>query len=402
MRANEFIIEAFDKPYKGKWEKSEYGDVDLNTKLPDGTNLSIMFNNQQDDEGKEIVQVEFYRNNSQEVTGEGDAQRIFATVLNAIQKYIKKYKPQKLSFSANKSVDIDADDNGVKFNPESRAKLYNRLVQRYASDWGYQAQIDDEGDVVIYQLTRAQGVAEEDELEEDWKSKLATGAMAGAMAMGGAHATGPEWTERPDGSIVKSIKQAGNTIKDKLTPTFMKKEITPKAEPGMSLLSRNNPQAEEVLHTTALKAGLRGVELAQFLAQTRHESADFAHMKEIGNKQRFAKYEAPHKARQLGNKYKGDGERFKGRGFIQLTGRDNYTRASEQIFGDDRLVKNPDLASRLDIASHIALWYWKNQVRPKVNNFNNTVQVVRAINANEPMNVIKQRHNKFKEYMAVL
>jgi GNAT superfamily N-acetyltransferase len=151
---NQNVAETFDQPYKGKWEKSEYGDVDLNTKLPDGTNLSIMFNNQQGDEGEEVVQVEFYRNNSQEVTGEGDAQRIFATVLDAIQKYIKKYKPQRLSFSASKQIDMDADDV-EHFNPESRAKLYTRLVQRYAGALGYQAQHSDEGDVVIYQLTRA-------------------------------------------------------------------------------------------------------------------------------------------------------------------------------------------------------------------------------------------------------
>jgi len=138
MRAHEFIAEAFDQPYKGKWEKSEYGDVDLNTKLPDGTNLSIMFNNQQDDEGKEIVQVEFYRNNSQEVTGEGDAQRIFATVLAAIQKYIKKYKPSRLSFSASKATDptIYYEPDQPQPNPESRAKLYDRLVQRYRLEPG--------------------------------------------------------------------------------------------------------------------------------------------------------------------------------------------------------------------------------------------------------------------------
>ena len=65
------VAEAFNQPYKTKTEKSDYGDVDMLAKLPDGTNLSIMFNNQGDDEW----QVEFYRNNSQEVTGEGNAQR---------------------------------------------------------------------------------------------------------------------------------------------------------------------------------------------------------------------------------------------------------------------------------------------------------------------------------------
>ena len=64
-----FIAELFDQPYNPNWEKSEYGDYDVLVKLPDGTNLSIMFNSEGDDEW----QIEFYRNNSQEVTGEGDA-----------------------------------------------------------------------------------------------------------------------------------------------------------------------------------------------------------------------------------------------------------------------------------------------------------------------------------------
>jgi hypothetical protein len=148
------LDEAFDQPYKGKWEKSDYGDVDMLAKLPDGTNLSIMFNQEYGDEGEEVVQVEFYRNNSQAVTGEGDSQRIFATVLDAIQKYIKKYKPQRLSFSAIKAVDMDADDNGAQFNPESRAKLYDRLVQRYSKALGYRAFRADNSDIVIYELSR--------------------------------------------------------------------------------------------------------------------------------------------------------------------------------------------------------------------------------------------------------
>ena len=147
------VWEAFDQPYKGKWAKSEYGDVDLNVKLPNGTYLNIMFNQEYGDEGEEVTQVEFHRNNSQDVTGEGDAQRIFATVLDAIQKYIKKYKPQRLSFSASKAVDMDADDV-EHFNPESRAKLYDRLVQRYARAWGYRAFRADNGDIVIYELSR--------------------------------------------------------------------------------------------------------------------------------------------------------------------------------------------------------------------------------------------------------
>ena len=150
------INEAFDQPYPLKWETSDYGDVDALARLPDGSPLSIMFNQQQDNDGEAITQVEFYRNNSQEVTGEGDAQRIFATVLTAIQKYIKKYKPLRLTFSASKEIDMDADYVDAKFNPESRAKLYDRLVQRYAKAWGYRAFRADNGDLVIYEFSRIQ------------------------------------------------------------------------------------------------------------------------------------------------------------------------------------------------------------------------------------------------------
>ena len=192
------VWEAFDKPYKGKWEKSDYGDVDMLTKLPDGTNLSIMFNQEYGDEGEEVVQVEFYRNNSQEVTGEGDAQRIFATVLDAIQKYIKKYKPQRLSFSASKAVDMDADDNGTQFNPESRAKLYDRLVQRYSKALGYRAFRADNGDIVIYELSRlGQGVAEEQLDELSFLGSECTKDCSG-------HRAGYDWSKR------KGLRQANS------------------------------------------------------------------------------------------------------------------------------------------------------------------------------------------------
>ena len=296
---------------------------------------------------------------------------------------------------------------------------------------------------------------EANEVDEGVRSALATAALAGTMAMG-AQAKAPEMVHQTvePGDTVYSIARQNNvnpleiyrlnkmdrntklevgqrvvvpdyskpvskmpatvaptvkqppaqaappapSLKDKISSMLPK---FPDDDEGVVLLS-DNPDAEAALQTAAKAAGLKGSELAQFMAQTRHESWDFGKMKEVGNKKQFAKYDAPRKAKQLGNKVRGDGERFKGRGFIQLTGRDNYTRASQQIFGDDRLVKNPDLASKLDVGAQIALWFWKNQVRPVVKDFNNTTQVVKAINADEPAKVVQARHNKFKEYLAVL
>jgi hypothetical protein len=140
----QLVTETFDQPYKSQWETSEYGDVDLLTKLPDGTNLSIMFNHEDDDEW----QVEFYRNNSQALTGQGDAHRIFATVITAIKKFVKKHKPQLVRFSASREVEPGQSS-------QSRAKLYDRIVERYAHAWGYDVYQEDHGDQVTYELTRS-------------------------------------------------------------------------------------------------------------------------------------------------------------------------------------------------------------------------------------------------------
>jgi len=145
------VAEAFDQPYATDLEKSEHDDYDSLVQLPDGSHLSIMFNHQGDAE----YQVEFWRGPSQEVTGEGDAQRIFATVLNTIQKFIKEHNPLRLTFSATKDV-------APGQNSESRAKLYNRLADRYAAAWGYDALINDLGDQVEYELTRLKPDVAED------------------------------------------------------------------------------------------------------------------------------------------------------------------------------------------------------------------------------------------------
>ena len=149
------LDEAFDQPYPMTWEKSEADDsMDALARLPDGSNLSIMFNMEYDEEGEEVIQVEFHRNNSQEVTGDGDAQRVFATVLAAIQQYIKEHKPKRLTFSASKEVEPDQ-------NSESRAKLYDRLVIRYARTWGYRPLRADTGTIVRYELSRLKESATE-------------------------------------------------------------------------------------------------------------------------------------------------------------------------------------------------------------------------------------------------
>ena len=167
------VAEAFDTPLPITWEKGMHGDVDALAKLPDGSNLSIMFNKQDNIKPDDKTwMVEFYRNNSQEVTGEGDAQKVFSTVLVAIQQFIKKYKPLKIHFSASKLLDpsINYGPDDVVPNPESRAKLYDRLVQRYAKAWGYRAFRGDTHALVMYQLSR---IPKQKSVGEDYTMQFA-------------------------------------------------------------------------------------------------------------------------------------------------------------------------------------------------------------------------------------
>ena len=62
---------------------------------------------------------------------------------------------------------------------------------------------------------------------------------------------------------------------------------------------------------------------------------------------------------QMGNTEAGDGFKYRGRGFIQLTGKANYSAASKAIYGDDRLVKNPDMVNDPQVAADVSAWYMK-------------------------------------------
>ena len=155
MRAKDFITEAFDRPYAFNWSRGDHGDYDIFVKLPDGSPLNIAFVH----EGDNVWHVAFDRGHSQDITGEGDAQRIFATVLTSIQQFIIKQDPDRLYFSASKDV-----EHGQ--NPESRARLYERMVHRYAAAMGYDVVVDDRRGHAMFILDKEQGLAEQSTQED--------------------------------------------------------------------------------------------------------------------------------------------------------------------------------------------------------------------------------------------
>ena len=220
-----------------------------------------------------------------------------------------------------------------------------------------------------------------EQLEEDWKSALGGAALAGAMALGGGAA---------NAKMTAPAAQA---------PTATTAQATAPASVRPAALTQQAGPVEQ-LKAFAMASGIKGVELAQFLAQCAHESANFASMEERGSPAYFTKKYEQHKktARILGNKVKGDGERFKGRGYIQLTGRDNYTRAGAAL--GLPLAQQPELAARPDVAAKVAVWYWQNRVAPKIKDFSNTGDVTKKINP--ASKGLQSRQDQFKTYQVAM
>ena len=97
--------------------------------------------------------------------------------------------------------------------------------------------------------------------------------------------------------------------------------------------------------TEALPISHRSYLLATALHET---SRTMQPIYELGHPAYFNKYESGTKiGAQLGNTHSGDGYRFRGRGLVQITGRDNYRK-----FG---IETTPDDALKVDVALRILI-----------------------------------------------
>ena len=167
-------------------------------------------------------------------------------------------------------------------------------------------------------------------------------------------------TTKPDFTIPGTVKP---TVKLPARP------ITKPAAPVYKPITGN--PAETALYNFAVKMGLKGSELAAFMGQSAHESDGFKTAEE------YASGDAYEGRKDLGNIRPGDGRKYKGRGFIQITGRYNYTEAGKALGLD--LVNHPELAEKPINAAKVTWWYWKNRVRPNIGNFDNTKAVTKKI-----------------------
>jgi predicted chitinase len=131
---------------------------------------------------------------------------------------------------------------------------------------------------------------------------------------------------------------------------------------------------------------------AAFLAQIAHESGELKYMEEI------ASGEAYEDRKSLGNTEPGDGKRYKGRGPIQLTGRNNYRKAGAALHLD--LEGKPELATQPDVGCRVAGWFWKTHGLNELADQDDFLQITKRINGGT--HGLAQRETFYKRAKDVL
>ena len=162
-------------------------------------------------------------------------------------------------------------------------------------------------------------------------------------------------------------------------------------------------------------------EIAMFLAQTTHESNNYKRLEESFNyrperlfqvfKKRVGTIEKAKELCSKGAKAIGDfvyggrlgnakdeGYKYRGRGIIQLTGKNNYKYYGEKLNID--LVNSPDLAKEPNIAIEIALLFWKEKGCGLLARNGDVKGVTKLINGG--YNGLEDRENRFDRILKIL
>lgn len=81
-----------------------------------------------------------------------------------------------------------------------------------------------------------------------------------------------------------------------------------------------------------------------------------------------------------GNEASGDGWKYRGRGLIQLTGKENYTAFSKYDLCTEPVLKNPDKVAVFPLNQVAAMWYWEQRKINAPADLGNIDEVTRLVN----------------------
>ena len=167
-----------------------------------------------------------------------------------------------------------------------------------------------------------------------------------------------------------------------------------RAQAGVFILALNAAMLHR--HITGPKR------MAAFIAQVGHESGELRYVRELGGEHYLSKYDTGALAARLGNTpdADGDGQKYRGRGLIQITGRRNYLACSRALFGDERLLHFPELLEQPQWAAESAAWFWHSNGLNELADQDQFTTITRRINGG--LNGLEHRQQLWAKARAVL
>ncbi len=98
----------------------------------------------------------------------------------------------------------------------------------------------------------------------------------------------------------------------------------------------------------------------------------------------------------------GDGWKYRGRGYIQVTGKNNYEKISKALFGDNRLLQDPDLLLKPKYALLSAFEWWKMNGMNEISDKLGIKGVASKINFGNTTSIAKGLSERIKNYKTIL
>lgn len=132
MRLNEL----FDKPKDIRVERNDDNSFIISSVIDDDTELGLSAT--KDSNGWGVL---FIVNGEMGLTGQGKEIAIFSTVMQMMKMFLKAKNPDVITFTGDKTEG-------------NRVRLYTRLVNKFASQYGYDNQTKQHTNAVEFILTR--------------------------------------------------------------------------------------------------------------------------------------------------------------------------------------------------------------------------------------------------------
>lgn len=132
--------------------------------------------------------------------------------------------------------------------------------------------------------------------------------------------------------------------------------------------------------------------IRHFISQCSHESACGIYTKELSD---GSAYEG---RRDLGNTQAGDGKKYKGAGYLQLTGRSNY-QALANYLGDQSVMKGVDYVANNYPWTSAGFWWMKNNMNSLCDSGADCITITKRVNGG--INGLADRQNYYNKCCSI-